>query len=310
MCCIVRNGARERARKSELAEPALAPALRVKAADGSLAPLDTARLAALVEEACRGLADVLPGPIVAETRRNLYDGIPVAELELAPILATRTLIETEPNYSKVSARLLLDKVRREALSHVAGHPDQATHSEMAGRYAEYFRGLRENRHRRRAVGSGTGPVRPRPPRRRHSARTRFAIRLSWPADAVRSLLPARPRHPVRASAGLLHARRHGARHPRDRPRGEGDRVLRPAVVVRLHGLHADAVQRRHATAAAVVLLPDQRAGRPGWHLQIHQGQRAAGEILRRAGQRLDAGPRPGRPHQGHQRREPGASSHS
>ena len=135
--------ARERTRKSEAAEPAMAPALRVKAADGTFAPLDTARLAALVEEACRGLADVAPGPIVAETRRNLYDGIPVAELELAPILATRTLIETEPNYSKVSARLLLDKVRREALSHVAGHPDQATHSEMAGRYAEYFRGYVE-----------------------------------------------------------------------------------------------------------------------------------------------------------------------
>ncbi len=38
------------------------------------------------------------------------------ELALAPIMAARTLIEHEPNYAYVSARLLLDKLRAEALS--------------------------------------------------------------------------------------------------------------------------------------------------------------------------------------------------
>jgi ribonucleoside-diphosphate reductase alpha chain len=132
--------ARERAAKNASAETvSLTPSLSMKAADGSLTPLDFARLATVVEEACAGLVDVAAGVILTETRRNLYDGISADELELAPILAARTLIETEPNYAKVSARLLLDKVRREALTFIAGRPDQATHHQMGDRYDGYFR---------------------------------------------------------------------------------------------------------------------------------------------------------------------------
>src|SRR5690606_20690976 len=77
--------------------------------------------------------------ILTEAQRNLYDGISEEELALASILAARTLVETDPDYAKASARLLLDKLRREALSFVMGQPEQATQAEMAGRYAEYFR---------------------------------------------------------------------------------------------------------------------------------------------------------------------------
>jgi len=118
--------------------PAAGPKLHVKQPDGTLVALDDARLARIVEEACSGLADVSAAPILAETRRNLYDGITTDELALAPILAARTLIEKEPNYSYASARLLLDKLRAEALSFVFGRPEQATQAEMGERYAEYF----------------------------------------------------------------------------------------------------------------------------------------------------------------------------
>ncbi|MFN3763941.1 MAG: ribonucleoside-diphosphate reductase subunit alpha [Aliihoeflea sp.] len=131
----------ERARERLAAEPKArdeAPALNVKAADGSLAPLDEARLNALVQDACAGLDAVSPEPILVETRRNLDDGITLDELSLAPILAARALVETDPDYSFVSARLLLDRLRREALSFVAGRPDAATHAQMTERYAEYF----------------------------------------------------------------------------------------------------------------------------------------------------------------------------
>ena len=132
--------ARERARKSGalLTPPAHMPALRMKLEDGSLVPLDSGRLAMVVEEACADVADVSPALILAEAHRNLFDGISSDELALAPIMATRTLIETEPNYAKVSARLLLDRVRREALSFIAGRPDQATQHEMEERYGDYF----------------------------------------------------------------------------------------------------------------------------------------------------------------------------
>ncbi|MCS0504743.1 ribonucleoside-diphosphate reductase subunit alpha [Ancylobacter mangrovi] len=130
----------ERAKERAVAKavPAAAPALRMKGTDGALVPLDEARLATLVEEATSSLADVSGEAILTETHRNLYDGIAEDELALAPILAARTLIETEPNYSRVSARLLLDKLRREALSFIAGQPEQATQAEIAERYGEYF----------------------------------------------------------------------------------------------------------------------------------------------------------------------------
>ncbi|MGB3646457.1 MAG: ribonucleoside-diphosphate reductase subunit alpha [Mesorhizobium sp.] len=110
----------------------------VKTEDGTLRPLDEGRLARVVEEACDGLAAVSAAPILAEARRNLYDGLSLDELSLAPILAARTLVEQEPNYAFVSARLLLDRLRREALTFVSGRPEQATQAEMTARYASYF----------------------------------------------------------------------------------------------------------------------------------------------------------------------------
>ncbi|MBN9264204.1 MAG: ribonucleoside-diphosphate reductase subunit alpha [Hyphomicrobium sp.] len=133
---------REARAKERAAEKAAPPApsiqLNVTNADGSKSQLDERRLIGVIEEACAGLADVSPAPILAETRRNLYDGITLDELALAPIMAARTLIEQEPNYAYVSARLLLDKLRREALSYAHGRSEQATQAEMAAGYAEYF----------------------------------------------------------------------------------------------------------------------------------------------------------------------------
>src|SRR5690606_8028699 len=130
--------ARERAADKATVAESAAPSLQVKDQDGILAPLDEARLARIIEEACHGLDTVSAAPILKEAKRNLYDGITLEELALAPILAARTLVEQEPNYAFVSARLLLDKLRREALSFVSGRPEQATQAEMAERYASYF----------------------------------------------------------------------------------------------------------------------------------------------------------------------------
>ncbi len=136
---VLYREARAKERAAEKA-PAAAPSiqLNVTNADGSKAQLDERRLIGVIEEACAGLSDVSATPILAETRRNLYDGITLDELALAPIMAARTLIEKEPNYAYVSARLLLDKLRREALTFVHARAEQATQAEMAAGYAEYF----------------------------------------------------------------------------------------------------------------------------------------------------------------------------
>jgi ribonucleoside-diphosphate reductase alpha chain len=100
---------------------------------GQRVPLDAARLQVLVESACADLgADVKAEPILAETRRNLYDGVPIDEVYKASILAARTLIEKEPAYTRATARLLLHTIRREILG------QEVTQAEMATRYAEYF----------------------------------------------------------------------------------------------------------------------------------------------------------------------------
>ena len=125
--------ARERAQKRE-ASPASAPILRVRHADGSEQPLDLERLRQVIGEACSGLGEAVSvDAILQATQRNLYDGISEEELFQAPILACRVLIEQDPAYAHATARLLLDRVRREVL----GEP--ATHAEMAQRYPEYFK---------------------------------------------------------------------------------------------------------------------------------------------------------------------------
>ena len=123
--------AQERARQVPTAAPVV-PGLMVT--DGGIrVPLDAARLQALIESACAGLgADVRPEPILAETRRNLYDGVPIGEVHKAAILAARTLIEKDPAYTRATARLLLHTIRREVLG------EELLQADMQARYAEYF----------------------------------------------------------------------------------------------------------------------------------------------------------------------------
>ena len=114
------------------------PSLNVKDEAGHLKPLDVERLARMVEEACVDTADVQAKPIIEETLRNLYDGIPENEVGTAVMMSARTLIEQEPNYTYVTARLLLDTLRRQALTFVHGIASEATFKEMAYQYADYF----------------------------------------------------------------------------------------------------------------------------------------------------------------------------
>ena len=61
---------------------------------GQRVPLDLRHLTVLIESACAELgSEVRPEPILAETKRNLYDGVPIEEVHKASILAARTLIE-------------------------------------------------------------------------------------------------------------------------------------------------------------------------------------------------------------------------
>jgi ribonucleoside-diphosphate reductase alpha chain len=121
-----------------------APEVRVLHTGGSPLPPGWPRVEQIVADAVAGIADVAAEPVLAEVRRTLYDGITADELALATVMAGRTLVESEPHYSQVTARLLLDLLRTEALTHLSetprdGEREQARQHEMAGRYPRYFR---------------------------------------------------------------------------------------------------------------------------------------------------------------------------
>ena len=169
-------------------------------------------------------------------------------------------------------------------------------------------GVHRPRRRARTRVGRPAQVRPRRARRSAEAGARPQLHLPRPADAVRPLLHPQQRRALRTAASVLHARCDGSRARRSRPHRARDRVLRSAVVVRLHEFHADAVQRRHAALAVVVVFPDHGAGRSRRHLPRHSRQRDAVEMGRRPRQRLDAGACARRLHQRHERQVAGRSA--
>ncbi len=121
----------ERAHHQEQLAPAT-PMLNV-IDNGQRVQLDILRLHGLIESACANLgADIQAAPIVAETMRNLYDGVPMDEVYKASILAARTLIEKDPDYTYATARLLLHTIVREVLGR------EVAQSDMGQAYRDYF----------------------------------------------------------------------------------------------------------------------------------------------------------------------------
>ena len=124
----------ERARQVTQETPRT-PVLHVVDGDQRI-PLDMVRLKGLIEAACAGLgADIKAEPVLAETLRNLYDGVPMDEVYKASVLAARTLIEKDPDYTYATARLLFHTIAKEVLGR------DVEPSEMAQAYADYFPGF-------------------------------------------------------------------------------------------------------------------------------------------------------------------------
>lgn len=112
--------------------------LLVTMPDGSVQELDNKRIEVIVKEACRDLSNVKAEPVIKEAVRNLYNEAKLTDVHKSLIMAARTLIETEPNYTYVSARLLLDSLRSEALVKL-GMQNDATFDEMQKLYPSYFK---------------------------------------------------------------------------------------------------------------------------------------------------------------------------
>jgi ribonucleoside-diphosphate reductase alpha chain len=127
--------ARERARQKEAQGAAQQHAIAVLDR-GTSRPLDLGALTALIKDSCEGLGRTVDSSHVLQlTLRDLYDGVPMDEVRKSAILAARSLIEKDPAYSYVTARLLLNSVRYEVLG------EEVSQAAMRTRYAEHFPGF-------------------------------------------------------------------------------------------------------------------------------------------------------------------------
>ncbi|MCQ9377563.1 ribonucleoside-diphosphate reductase subunit alpha [Methyloversatilis sp. XJ19-49] len=123
----------ERAQKQQAVEASIEqPVLHVVDGDRRM-PLDREALRTLIQDSCENLGDVVSvATIFDATLTNLYDGVPVDEVRKSAILAARSLIENDPAYGYVTARLLLHTIRAEVLG------EETSQGAMATAYADYF----------------------------------------------------------------------------------------------------------------------------------------------------------------------------
>ncbi|HWW08272.1 ribonucleoside-diphosphate reductase subunit alpha [Collimonas sp.] len=101
--------------------------------DGQRRALDMDQVRNLITAACIGLEKHVDAEaILAETVKNLYDGVPVEELHKSAILAARALMEKDPAYSQVTARLLMHTIRKEVFG------KEVAQADAPAEYLEYF----------------------------------------------------------------------------------------------------------------------------------------------------------------------------
>jgi ribonucleoside-diphosphate reductase alpha chain len=123
---------RRQAKQASGATQSAAPQFHV-IDNGERRPLDMDAVAGLVNAACVGLEKhVDADAIIAETVKNLYDGVPVEELHKSAILAARALMEKDPAYTQVTARILLHTIRKEVFG------KEVPQAQAAAQYVEYF----------------------------------------------------------------------------------------------------------------------------------------------------------------------------
>ena len=114
------------------------PNINITKTDGSIVPLDVEKVASLINDACDGLEEVSVKEVLDEALKNLYDGVSISDMRTSLVMSARTKVEKEPNYSFVTARILMDQIRNEALGFL-GVSEESTYHEMEKHYPAAFK---------------------------------------------------------------------------------------------------------------------------------------------------------------------------
>lgn len=92
--------------------------MNVKKRNGKLEPFDEQKIKACIDRCCSGLdgntlAGVDADAIVFNAKIKLFDGIKTSEIDNSIVKSARSMIEQEPNYRFVAARILLNTIYKE-----------------------------------------------------------------------------------------------------------------------------------------------------------------------------------------------------
>ena len=111
------------------------PEINITKTVGTLVAVDIDKVAALINDACEDLEEVSMNEVLEEALKNLYDGVSIADMRTSLVMSARTKVEKEPNYSFVTARILMDQIRNEALGFL-GIAEEATYQDMKKYYPQ------------------------------------------------------------------------------------------------------------------------------------------------------------------------------
>lgn len=103
---------REQQNAKRVADSTTTPAattIQITRKDGTTSPLDIDLVKSMVRSVSEGLDCIDVDAIVDETIKNLYNGVEEAHIITTMLMAARTRIEQEPNYTYMAARLLRDE---------------------------------------------------------------------------------------------------------------------------------------------------------------------------------------------------------
>ncbi len=127
---VLYRGERSKHRAEQKPER-LSTSINIVGYDGVTKPYNKQHYFGVVNSACQGLSENVSAEKICElSTENLFDGVAESEVWKSLIFVSRALIEYEPDYTFVCARLLLHELRREVLG------EEVFAENMQARYAE------------------------------------------------------------------------------------------------------------------------------------------------------------------------------
>ncbi|CCH69617.1 Ribonucleoside-diphosphate reductase large subunit [Phycicoccus elongatus Lp2] len=99
--------------------------MQVRKRNGDAEPVDVMKIVRAVDRWCDDLPEVDPMAIATRTISGLYDGATTAELDRLSIQTAAEMTASEPEYSKLAARLLANYVDKEVRGHQVASFSQA-----------------------------------------------------------------------------------------------------------------------------------------------------------------------------------------